>query len=67
MAGHAHGNDHGHGHAHVDTSGDKGAAFTGIFVGMVVLGGMIFGMVKWTNSRYAHEAGERPAAAEATR
>lgn len=56
---------HGHG-GRVDTSGDKAAAFVGLFAGAALLGGLIYGMVTWTNARYAHEGGER-AAAEATR
>lgn len=63
--GDAHAAAHGHG-AHIDTTGDKGAAFTGLFAGAALLGGLIYGMVTWTNSRYAHEGGEKPAA-EATR
>lgn len=72
MGGHghdAHGHGHAHGHAHVDTSGDKAAAFVGMLGGLVVLGAMTYGMVLWTNSRFAgHEGGEKPAAAaEASR
>ena len=50
-------------HPHHDVSHDKGAAFTGLILGLVLLGGLMFGMVKWTNGRYAgHEGGEKPAA-----
>ena len=62
--GHAHG---AHGHGHVDTSGDKGAAYMGLFGGALAIGGLLYGVVTWTNSRYAHEGGEKPAAAEASR
>ena len=53
MAHHAHGGS------------DKGAAYTGLVVGAVVLFLLVFGIVKLTNNKYAHEAGEKPAA-EAT-
>ena len=65
----AHGHDahgaHGH-HGHADANGDKAAAFVGLVGGMVLLGAMVFGVVKWTNGQYAgHGAGgaEKPAAA----
>jgi len=41
--------------------GDKGAAFMGLIVGAVALFLILFGMVKWTQSRFA-EHGESPAA-----
>lgn len=67
-ANHAHGattDAHGHG-THVDPSGDKRAAFMGLFAGMVLLGGFLYGMVTWTNARYAGHEGGGPAAAQAT-
>lgn len=65
MAGHADDGDGHGGHAHVDTSGDKGAAFMGLIGGVVAIGALLYGMVTWTNSRYAHEGGEKPAASAA--
>ena len=38
----------GHGEHH-DVSGDKSAAFMGLFAGLVLIGSFLFGMVKWTN------------------
>ena len=55
--------DGAHAHAaHHDTSGDKGAAFVGLIAGMVLLGSLLFGMVKWTNHHLgAGEAGSAAA------
>ena len=52
---------------HHDVSRDKGPAFVGLFVGALLLGSFMYGMVRWTNSRYAGhaEGGETPAAATA--
>ena len=64
----AHDSDHGHGAhaAHHDVNGDKAAAFVGLFAGMLLLGGLLFGMVKWTNHHLgAGESGST--AAEATK
>jgi hypothetical protein len=57
---------HGH-HAHHDVSHDKGAAFVGLFGGLIVLGALMYAMVLFTNSRFAgHSAGgATPAAATA--
>ena len=57
---------HGAHAAHHDVSQDKRAAFTGLFIGMVVLGSFLFSMVRWTNHHLG--AGEAGApAAEATK
>jgi hypothetical protein len=58
-----HGHDH---HGHAAHGSDKGAAFVGLFGGLILLLGVVYGIVRWTNAKYAHEGGERPAA-EATR
>ena len=56
-------------HGHHDVSQDKGAAFVGLFAGLVVLGALTYGMVVWTNGRFAGHAaapgGAQPAAAAA--
>ena len=52
--------------SHHDVSRDKGPAFVGLFVGVIVLGAFMYGMVQFTNARYAgHAAAEPGAAAEA--
>jgi hypothetical protein len=46
------------------TPSDKGAAFTGLIVTSVALFLLSYGIVKWTNAKFAgHEAGKK---AEAT-
>lgn len=59
-----------HGHAahggHHDVNGDKAAAFVGLFGGLVVIGGLLFGMVTWTNHHLNAESGHG-AKAEATK
>ncbi len=58
--------DHGAAHgAHHEVSEDKGAAFVGLIAGMVLLGGFLFGMVKWTSHHL--EAGEPHTTATATK
>lgn len=53
---------------HHDVSGDKGAAFVGLVGGLVLIGGLLFGMVKWTNHHLGAESGgTAAAAAEATK
>ena len=55
MADHSHGHgDHAH-HAHHD---DRGAAFTGLIVGGILLFAILFGVTKATNAKFAHEKGE---------
>jgi hypothetical protein len=50
-------------HAH---GSDKGAAFVGLFGGIVVLAAVMYGIVQWTNAQFAgHTAGAPPAAAGA--
>lgn len=49
-------------HSHEPTS-DKSAAFTGLLVTAAALFAMVFGIVTWTNSKYAGE--KAGAAAEA--
>ena len=57
---------HGHDH-HVSHGSDKGAAFVGLFGGVILLLAVVYGIVQWTNAKYAgHEGGEQPAA-EATK
>ena len=70
----AHGTSHGVGGTPVDThpaahgghhdvSEDKGAAYVGLFAGMILLGSFLFGMVEWTNHHL--NAGEPHSAATA--
>jgi hypothetical protein len=42
---------------------DKGAAFVGLIVTAAALAAMVFGIVVWTNARYANHEGAK---AEAT-
>lgn len=42
---------------------DKGAAFVGLIVTSLALAAMVFGIVKWTNAKYANHEGPK---AEAT-
>jgi hypothetical protein len=60
-----HGHDH---HTQVSHGSDKGAAFVGLFGGAILLLAVVYGIVQWTNAKYAGhaEGGERPAA-EATK
>ena len=69
MATHDHAHDHVvhapvTAHAHTIIPGaDKAPAFAGLIVGGLLLFGILFGVVKLTQSRFGHEAGEKPAAA----
>jgi hypothetical protein len=48
---------------HHDVSQDKGPAFVGLFVGVILLGAFVYGMVQWTNARFeGHSAGAAAAA-----
>ena len=52
--------------SHHDVSHDKGPAFAGLFIGVILLGAFMYGMVQFTNARYAgHGAAEKGAAVEA--
>ena len=52
--------------SHHDVSHDKGPAFAGLFLGVILLGAFMYGMVQFTNARYAgHGAAEKGAAVEA--
>lgn len=52
--------------SHHDVSQDKGPAFVGLFLGMFLLAGLVYGMVQWTNSRFeGHGATAGQPAAEA--
>ncbi len=42
---------------------DRNAAFTGLIVGAVALAVLIYGIVQWTNGRYAKEGGKPTASA----
>jgi hypothetical protein len=46
------------GHSHHGS--DKGAAFTGLIGGALVIGAILYSIVTWTNAKYAgHEGGEK--------
>ncbi len=47
---------------HHDVSRDKGPAFLGLIIGVVVLTAMMYGMVQWTNTRFEGHAAGAPAA-----
>jgi uncharacterized protein (DUF983 family) len=51
---------------HHDVSRDKGPAFVGLFVGLILIGAFVYAMVLWTNSRFEGHgtagAGEKAAA-----
>ena len=52
---------------HHDVSQDKGPAFVGLIGGVIVLGAFMYGMVVWTNAKFAgHSAGAAKPAAAAT-
>ena len=52
--------------SHHDVSQDKGPAFVGLFLGMFLLAGLVYGMVQWTNGRFeGHGAAAKGAAVEA--
>ncbi len=52
--------------AHHDISADRAPAYTGLIVGAAAVFAILFGVVKFTNAKYAGEhAREKPAAAEA--
>jgi hypothetical protein len=48
---------------HHNHGSDKGAAFTGLIAGAVLIFVILFGITKWTNSIYANKEGH----AEATK
>ena len=45
---------------HSNHGSDKGAAFTGLIGGAIVIGAILYGIVLWTNAKFAgHEGGEK--------
>lgn len=44
---------------------DKGAAFAGLIVTAAALGAILFGIVLWTNARYANHEGAKTEATTA--
>ncbi|MBY0491011.1 MAG: hypothetical protein K2R93_14300 [Gemmatimonadaceae bacterium] len=52
---------------HSNHGSDKGAAFTGLIGGALVIGAILYGIVMWTNAKFAgHEGGEKKTGAVAT-
>lgn len=51
---------------HHDVSQDKGPAFLGLIAGMIVIGGLMYGMVVWTNAKFAGHAAEGAPAGQTT-
>ncbi|MBI1809396.1 MAG: hypothetical protein HYR75_05805 [Gemmatimonadetes bacterium] len=47
------------GHTH---ESDRSAAFTGLIVGAIALGILLYGIVRWTNARYAKDEVAKPTA-----
>ena len=67
MATHGH-DSHAHAHGHAHHGSDKGAAFVGLFGGLLFIMAVCYAIVQWTNTRFAgHSAGAAgsPPAAEA--
>ena len=51
---------------HSNHGSDKGAAFTGLIGGAIVIGAILYGIVLWTNAQFAgHEGGEKKTGAVA--
>jgi hypothetical protein len=50
------------GHQH-DTNPDIGPAFTGLIGGAIVIGAILYGIVLWTNARFAEHHKETKKAA----
>lgn len=44
---------------------DTGAAFAGLIGGAIFIGAILYGIVLWTNDRFAGHKAEKPAAAAA--
>ena len=44
--------------AHHDVSQDRGAAYVGLFGGLVVIAALVYATVLWTNAQFAGHAAE---------
>jgi len=53
--------------SHTPAPSDRGAAYTGLIGGAIVIFVILFATVKFTNARFAAEHGEKKHAAEATK
>jgi hypothetical protein len=53
--------------SHTPAPNDRGAAYTGLIGGAIVVFVILFATVKLTNARFAAEHGEKAHAAEATK
>ena len=54
---------HGHGHAHHSVREDRVPAYIGLIAGGLFVGGVLFGVVKWTNAQFAGHGAEARAGA----
>jgi hypothetical protein len=45
-------------HQHSKPASDMGAAFTGLILGSVFIGAILYGIVVWTNSHFEAEKAE---------
>lgn len=50
-------------HQHSKPASDMGAAFTGLILGSVFIGAILYGIVLWTNSHFEAEKAEHKAGA----
>lgn len=44
---------------HEQHGSDKGAAFTGLIGGVVVIGAILYGITMWTNAKFAGHKAEK--------
>jgi hypothetical protein len=63
MATHEHHEHHDPHAAHHSVRDDRSAAYLGLVGGAIFIFAVLFTVVRLTNAKFAHERGERPAAA----
>jgi len=47
---------------HAEQGSDKGAAFMGLIGGAIFIGAILYGIVIWTNGKFAGHEAEKPSA-----